>query len=78
MGIYQVNSIERILEDFECIDVTRIGEYERPHNATKFLDESVMRHSIGPESFGTKHHLILRQSPNKYDIFYKQHVRNKK
>ena len=42
------------------------------------MDESVRRFSVGPESFSTKYHLILRQSPNKYDIFHKPHVREEK
>ena len=67
--------IERILEDFEILDVSTIVEYSRSRVGDRRYSNDSRKGDIycnDPEQ--SKYYLVLRQSAAKYDMFHRPQV----
>ena len=65
---------EKILEDFETIDMTTIEENVRPQFTTKSSLDNIEKVFSNPYSDNARYYLILRQSPLKYFMFQRPQV----
>ena len=67
--------IERILEDFETLDINTIQEYSRSRIVGEgYSNASQEVHDCSNIPAPSKYYLILRQSVTKYDMFQRQQV----
>ena len=65
---------EKILEDFESIDMTTIEENVKPQFTTKSSQDNIEKVFSNPYSDNDRYYLILRQSPLKYFMFQRPQV----
>ena len=65
---------EKLLEDFESIDMTTIEENVKPQFTTKSSQDNIEKVFSNPYSDNARYYLILRQSPLKYFMFQRPQV----